>query len=240
MNRGPRVLVIDADAAVRLLLRRRLAEAGYRVEARETSSAALLGIGEAAFDLVMIAIDPPSPPGESLIALIRRHSPIPIIALTGAADEAMLVKAFTDEADDVVPKPFGIAELLARTRNALRRRAREHGNPAQVVTGELKIDLLGRRVWAHDRELHLSIKPYEVLRVLAQASGRTLAHRDIILAVWGHHQTQAIKHLRQTIVQLRRLIEPDAAHPRYILTETGIGYRLALDDSIRPDDLAAL
>lgn len=157
---------------------------------------------------------------------MRELSPIPVLALSERGDEDSTVAALVSGADDYIRKPFGVKELLARVKNALRRRARERGDSAQLVTGDLEIDLLHRRVRSHGRDVHLSVKPYEVLRVLAEGAGKALTHEEILCAVWGRNRADRIQYLRLAIRELRSKLEVDPAHPRYILTETGVGYRL--------------
>jgi two-component system KDP operon response regulator KdpE len=152
---------------------------------------------------------------------------MPILALSFGSKEDAIVRALDTGADDYVRKPFGMEELLARVRALLRRRAREQGRPAQVVvvSGDLEIDLLHRRVRSRGHEIHLEVKPYEVLRMLAEGAGRVLTHEEILRAVWGARGAERV-HLRIAIWYLRRKLEADPAHPQHILTEIGVGYRL--------------
>jgi two-component system KDP operon response regulator KdpE len=149
-----------------------------------------------------------------------------------------MVTALDTGADDYVQKPFGMEELLARVRVLLRRRAREQGKPAQVVvSGDLEIDLLHRRVRLRGQEIHLEVKPYEVLKMLAEGAGRVLTHEEILRAVWGARRAERL-HLRIAIWYLRRKLEADPAHPRYIRTETGVGYRLEVRKRDKYEDQA--
>jgi two-component system, OmpR family, KDP operon response regulator KdpE len=133
----------------------------------------------------------------------------------------------TRRADEYVCKPLTIKELLARVENTLRRRVRQEGKPGPLVIGDLKIDPLSRRISSCGREVHLPVKLYEVLRVLAVGDGKVLTHEEIPGAVWGARRLDRVHYLRVAIQELRRKLEPDPAHPRYILTEMGVGYRLA-------------
>lgn len=223
---GPSVLVIDSDPGVRLLLRRELTAAGYCVEGNEPNEGALTRIATLGFDLLMLDIDSPESGGPDSIRIVRELSPVPILALSVHGEEDAIVEALHTGADDYIQKPFRLKELLARTMNALRRRALEQGKPLLVVGGDLKIDLLRRRIYLHDQAVHLAIKSYEVLRVLAECPGQVLTHNQILIAVWGEHRTDRIEYLRHVIQNLRQKLEPDPKHPLYILVERGVGYRL--------------
>jgi two-component system, OmpR family, KDP operon response regulator KdpE len=226
MARGPQIFIIDDDRAIRTLLRRGLTAAGYRVQDAEPSRAALGNITERQIDLLILNIDSPAYDGLRAIAAARALSPVPILALSARDEEAITVAALNGGADDVIRTPFRINELLARAENALRRRAREKGKPSQLVTGDLEVDLLHRRVRSRGEDVRLAAKPYEVLRVLVESAGKVLTHEEILSAVWGEGYAGRVQYLRVAIRDLRRKIEADPAHPRYILTETSIGYRL--------------
>ena len=137
-----------------------------------------------------------------------------------------MVGALEVGADDYVTKPFGIKELLARAKNALRRRAREQSKPAMVTSGDLEIDLLYRRVCLGGRKVHLSPNSYEVLRIFAEGAGKVVTHGQILDAVWSVPRAARIQYLRTAVRELRRTLETDPAHPQHILTETRVGYRL--------------
>ncbi len=227
MMRGPRVLIVDHDRAVRTLLRRALAEIGYRVDEASEGGGALPQATEHAHDLVVLGIDSAAA-GLETIRRIRERSQIPIVALSGRGDEDVAVAALASGADDFIPMPFNIQETVARVENALRRRARQRDRPTEIVTGDLQIDLLHRRVRLGDRNIRVPVKTFEVLRVLAESRGRTLTHREILRAVWGRDRQHRTQYLRVAISGLRRQIEPDPSHPTYVITEPGLGYRLAM------------
>jgi len=208
------------------LLRRGLTAAGYRVQDIAPGRGPPGCIAERQFDLLILDIDPPAGGGPEAIRFVRKLSPIPILALSVRGDEDSAVDALESGADDYIRKPFWIRELLARVKNALRRRVREQGKPAKIVTGDLEIDLLHRRIRSRGREVHLPAKPYAVLRVLAEGTGKVVTHKEILHAVWGVRRVDRVQYLRLAIRQLRRELEADPAHPRHILTETRIGYRL--------------
>jgi two-component system, OmpR family, KDP operon response regulator KdpE len=226
MGRGPSVLIIDDDPAIRRMLRRGMIAAGYQAEDMAPGEGALERVAERRFDLLILDIDLPGSTGLAAIRIARDRSPVPIVALSVRDDEDATVDALNSGADDYIRKPFGIKEFLARARNALRRRARERGKPALIVTGDLEIDLLHRRVRSRGHDVHISAKRYEVLRVLAEGAGKALTHKEILRAVWGARGADRVEYLRNAIQELRRKLEADPAHPRHILTETRVGYRL--------------
>jgi two-component system KDP operon response regulator KdpE len=224
--RGPRVLVIDDDPAIRRLLRQVLTRAGYRVEDLAPAQGAVVRVAERPFDLLILDIDEPAGIGPDPIGVLRDLSPASILALSVRDDENAAASALENGADDYVRKPFGLNELLARVKIALRRKARERGKPALFSTGDLEIDLLHRRIRLRGQEIHLPVKRYEVLRVLAEGAGKVLTHETILRAVWGPRHAERVEYLRVAIRDLRRKLEADPCHPRYIVTEQRVGYRL--------------
>jgi two-component system, OmpR family, KDP operon response regulator KdpE len=231
MPRLTRVLVVDSDPAIRFLICRELKAIGFRPRELEPSEAVLNCLVEGQFDLALLDIDAVAMDGLEVIRRARELSPVPILALSLRIDEDATVTALDSGADDFLRKPFGTRELLARIRNALRRRAREEGKASRLVIGDLMIDLLHRRVRLHGEEVCLPAKPYEVLRVLAESAGRVLGHETILRAVWGERCVHRVSYLRIAIRDLRRRLEADPAHPRYILTEPRVGYRLEVEAS---------
>lgn len=177
---------------------------------------------------MILDIDAPAFGGLQAVAAVRELSPIPILALWARDDEAVTIAALRSGSDDVIRTPFRAAELLARAESALRRRAREERKSTHVVTGDLEIDLLHRRVRSRGHEVRLTAKPYEVLRVLAEGAGKVLNHKEILRAVWGDAFVGRVPYLRVAIRNLRRKLEADPAHPRHILTEPSVGYRLEM------------
>ena len=226
LARGPRVFVIDDDPAIRRLLRQLLRTAGYRVAEAAPSQDAFLRLAERKFDLLLLDIDEPAGIRSDPIGIVRDLSPMPILALSVHTDEAAAASALENGADDYIRKPFGLNELLARVKTALRRRARERGKPAMFSTGDLEIDLLHHRVRLCGQEIHLPVKRYEVLRVLAEGAGKVLAREEILRSVWGTHHAKRVDYLRVAIRDLRRKLEVDPTNPRYILTVPRVGYRL--------------
>jgi two-component system, OmpR family, KDP operon response regulator KdpE len=226
MARGPQILIIDSDGATRTLLRRVLTAAGYRVENNESGLGALRRIAEFEFDLLILDVNSSADGSSDAVRMVRELSAMPILVLSTNEDTA--VGALEQGADDYVCKPLRIKELLARIKNTLRRRARDEGKPCPLVIGDLKIDLLCRRISSCGREVHLPARLYEVLRVLAEGGGKVLTHEELLGAVWGARHPGRLHYLRVAIQELRRRLEPDPTHPQYILTETGVGYRLAM------------
>jgi len=222
------ILVIDDDPAIRKLLRRELAAAGYGVDEAEPGRAALRRIGRRQVDLLMLNIDGLSYGGDQAIQEVREFSAVPIVALSARDDEVTAVTALQAGADDVVRNPFSTRELLARVENALRRQAREVGRLSKLVTGDLEIDLLHRRVRSQGREVRLSAKPYAVLRILAEKVGEVVTHEEILREVWGASHTDRVPYLRVAIRELRRKLEVDPTEPRHIHTENRVGYRLEM------------
>jgi two-component system KDP operon response regulator KdpE len=222
------VFIVEGDPGVRVLLRRVLTSAGYFVSDTGPGQKAVGDIAAREFDLLILDIDLRTSDGEEILCAARGLTSAPILALSARPEEEAGADALDQGADDYVRKPFDIKVLLARIRNALRRRAVERGKCARIVTNELNIDLIHRRIFVRGNEVHLAVKPYDVLRVLAENAGRVLTHKEIFRAVWGPNQLFRPIYLWVAIQKLRRVIEPDPAHPRWIQTEKGVGYRLAV------------
>jgi len=233
--RDPAVVIVDDDPAVRLMLRRSLGNLRCRVHDSRWLQHAICYIAHHKVDLIIWGTDEPLCDVTDVIHSIRRHSPIPILVLSARRDEDIAVDALESGADDFLRKPFGQRELLARVKNALRRRAREEGIITQVVTGDLEIDLLHRRIRSGGQEVHLPARLYDVLRLLTEHAGKPLTKTYILNAVWGSHRIDRVQYLRIAIRQLRRKLEPDPARPRYILTDVSVGYRLEIRDKEQPE-----
>ena len=226
MNAAPlRVLVVDDEPAIRRFLRTSLRAEGYEVLEEETGEAALAAIRRRAPDLVMLDLGLPGIDGLEVIRKLRdAGSAVPIIVLTSRTDEAGKVEALDLGADDYVTKPFGMDELLARMRAALRHRLQQEGEKPVFRSGDLTVDLVRRIVTVRGEIAKLSPREYDILRLLVQHAGKVLTHRMILKEVWGGDVD--VQYLRIYIRQLRQKIEPDPERPSHILTETGVGYRL--------------
>jgi two-component system KDP operon response regulator KdpE len=225
MNAAPlRVLVIDDEPPIRKLLRMGLTAQGYDVLEAPNGKTAL-GLLDQKPHLIILDLGLPDMQGHELLKAIRgRIDSIPIVILSSRDDEAGKVQALDSGADDYVTKPFGMDELLARVRAALRHQLQVLGERPVFRVGELSVDLVRRIVKVREREIKLSPKEYDLLRVLVQHAGKVLTHRFLLHELWDD-LTDA-QYLRVYVRQLRQKIEPDPEQPKYVLTETGVGYRL--------------
>ena len=225
MSAAPlKVLVVDDEPPIRKLLRLGLGTQGYEILEAPNGKTAL-NLIEQQPDLVILDLGLPDIDGHELLRMIRgRNERVPIVVLSSRSDESGKVLALDLGADDYVTKPFGMDELLARIRTALRHQLQVHGERPVFRTGELSVDLVRRVVKVGDREVKLSPKEYDLLRVLVQHAGKVLTHKLLIGELWD--ETVDAQYLRVYVGQLRRKIEADPERPHYILTETGIGYRL--------------
>jgi two-component system, OmpR family, KDP operon response regulator KdpE len=230
MSAAPlRVLVIDDEPPIRKLLRVGLSAHGYQIMEAPSGKIALELLSEQPPDLVILDLGLPDMQGHELLRTIRtRNDSVPIVVLSSRDDEAGKVQALDAGADDYVTKPFGMDELLARMRAALRHQLQTHGERPIFRVGELSVDLVRRIVKVGDNEIKLSPKEYELLRILVQHAGKVLTHKFLLGQLWSD-LTDA-QYLRVYVRQLRQKIEADPERPRYILTETGVGYRLRAPD----------
>jgi len=223
-----RVLVVDDEPPIRKLLRMGLTVQGYQILEAPNGKAALELLNQKP-DLVILDLGLPDVRGLDLLRTIRtRNESIPIVVLSSRGDEAGKVQALDYGADDYVTKPFGMDELLARLRAALRHQLQTQGERPIFRVGELSVDLVRRIVKVGEREVKLSPKEYELLRVLVQHAGKVLTHKFLLGELWSD-LTDA-QYLRVYVRQLRQKIEADPERPQYILTETGVGYRLRAPD----------
>jgi two-component system KDP operon response regulator KdpE len=201
---------------------------GYQTLEAPNGKAALELLSQAP-DLIILDLGLPDMQGHELLRTIRaRNESVPIVVLSSRGDEAGKVQALDLGADDYVTKPFGMDELLARIRAAVRHQLQSHGERPVFRVGDLSVDLVRRIVKVGDREVKLSPKEYDLLRVLVQHAGKVLTHRFLLGELWD--ELTDAQYLRVYVRQLRQKIEPDPEQPRYILTETGIGYRLHAPD----------
>ena len=224
-----RVVVVDDEPAIRRFLRTSLRAEGYEIVEEETGEAALAEIRRRSPDLIMLDLGLPGVDGLEVIRCVRATgSTVPIIVLTSRTDEAGKVEALDLGADDYVTKPFGVDELLARIRAALRHRLQQEGEHPLFHSGDLTVDLVRRIVTVRGEQVRLSPREYDLLRLLIQHAGKVLTHRMMLKEVWGSEAD--VQYLRIYIRQLRQKIEPDPERPTHILTETGVGYRLRLLD----------
>jgi two-component system KDP operon response regulator KdpE len=223
-----KVLVIDDEPPIRKLLRMGLSTQGY--ETLEASNGKIgLELAARDPDLIILDLGLPDMDGLELLRLIRgRNDAVPIVVLSSRGDEGGKVKALDLGADDYVTKPFGMEELLARMRAAMRHQLQVQGERPVFRIGDLSVDLVRRIVRVGDAEVKLSPKEYDLLRILVQHAGKVLTHKFLLGELWDA-LTDA-QYLRVYVRQLRQKIEKDPERPQYILTETGIGYRLRAPD----------
>jgi two-component system, OmpR family, KDP operon response regulator KdpE len=223
---GRTVLVVEDEAEVMRFLRATLPAHGYRVIEASTGRQALTEAAMRVPGLILLDLGLPDMDGVEVARRVREWSPMPIIVLSARGQEQDKVAALDAGADDYLTKPFGVAELLARMRVAVRNAARVAGTvETRFVAGELEVDLSSRRVFVAGAEVHLTRTQFALLAELVRNAGRVLTHRQLLRAVWGPGVTAA-HYVRVYMGQLRHKLEADPAQPRYLLTETGVGYRL--------------
>jgi len=219
-----KVLVIDDDPPIRKLLRMGLGTQGYEILDATNGKMGLELLSQQP-DLVILDLGLPDVSGLDLLSEIRkRNERVPIVVLSSRDDETAKVRALDHGADDYVTKPFGLEELLARMRAAVRHQLQVQGERPIFRVGDLSVDLVRRLVTVGEREVKLSPKEYDLLRLLVQHAGKVLTHKYLLGALWD--ETTDTQYLRVYMRQLRRKIEADPERPRYLLTETGIGYRM--------------
>ncbi|MCC6174012.1 MAG: response regulator transcription factor [Chloroflexi bacterium] len=225
------VLVVDDEAPMRKYISSNLRARGYDVLTAEDGAEALKLIGERPIDLLILDIMMPGPDGLEVLQAVRRDMDIPVVMLSARGREGDKVEALDLGADDYLTKPFGVAELLARVRAALRRATSSPKGPLPPYrAGALEVDFGARRVLVGGREVSLTPKEYEVLAYLARNAGRVLTHRQVLQAVWGSEYGDEADYVWTYVRRIRRKIEPDPAEPRYLLTEAGVGYRVPKAD----------
>ena len=225
---GPLILVVDDEPPIRRLLRSSLTAQRYRVTEAETGNQAIQLLGHEKPDVVILDLGLPDLDGIEVIRRMRTLSKVPIVVLSSRGDEKGKIEALDLGADDYVTKPFGMGELVARIRAALRHRVQEEGGEPVFRAGDLVVDLVHRVVTVLDREVKLSPKEYDILRLLVLHAGKVLTHGMIIGEVWG--TAGDVQYLRVYVRQLRQKLESDPERPRLILTETGVGYRLRVPE----------
>ncbi|MGF7175886.1 response regulator [Azospirillum doebereinerae] len=224
-----RVLVVDDEPPIRRFLRTSLSAQGYDITEAEDGAKALDEVRRRLPDVLVLDLGLPGVDGLEVIRRLRGGgASLPIIVLSSRADEAGKVEALDLGADDYVTKPFGVDELLARIRAAMRHKLQQQGEKPVFRSGALAVDLVRRIVTVQGTEVRLSPREYDLLRLLVAHAGKVLTHRLILKEVWGGETD--IQYLRIYIRQLRQKIEPDPERPHHILTETGVGYRLSAPD----------
>lgn len=228
-----KILVVDDEPQVRRVMRTTLTAEGYTIFEARNGEEALQSFRAESPDIILLDVNMPGMDGLEACRQIRRNSDVPIIMLTVRSAERDKVLALDAGADDYVVKPFGMQEVLARIRAALRRTLPSDKVPP-FVSKDLNIDFEARRITVRHREVHLTPKEFEVLRQLVANQGKPLTHRRLLQSVWGPDYGDEPEYLRVTINQLRKKIEADPAHPRFILTEPWVGYRFEPEKETRP------
>jgi two-component system KDP operon response regulator KdpE len=229
--REPLVLVVEDEPQLMRFLRATLPVHGYRVVEATTGTQAIVEASSRAPDLVLLDLGLPDLDGTEVTRRVREWSPMPIVVISARGQERDKVEALDVGADDYLTKPFGIAELLARMRVALRHAARRADGTLETVveTGDLRIDLGARLVYRRGKEVRLTRTEYRIVASLAQQAGKVVTHRQLLREVWGPGSTDETHYLRVYMAQLRQKLEDDPARPRHLLTETGVGYRLKVE-----------
>jgi two-component system KDP operon response regulator KdpE len=226
----PTVLVVEDEPEIRRFLRTSLGAEGYRVVEAETGERGAIEAGTQKPDLAIVDLGLPDLDGVEVIRRIRAWSPMPIVALSARAQEQSKVGALDAGADDYITKPFGVGELLARVRVALRHASRAPSGQETLVLGKVSIDLQQRRVSRGGEAVHLTPIEFRLLACLAQHLGMVVTHRQLLREVWGPSYVEHTHYLRIYMKQLRDKLEDDPVRPRHLLTDTGIGYRLVADE----------
>ena len=224
-NAGVKILVVDDEPPIRKLLRVGLASQGYVVSEASNGKMAMELVGADRPDLILLDLGLPDIGGHELLSKWRDEGlELPVVILSSRTDETGIVKALELGADDYVTKPFGMNELVARIRVALKHRLQQQGEKPVFHTGDLSVDLVRRIVKVEGKEIKLSPKEYDILRILVQHAGKVLTHHFLLDQVWAG--STDVQYLRVYVRQLRQKIEKTPDQPRYITTETGVGYRL--------------
>ncbi|MGB3809347.1 MAG: response regulator [Parvibaculum sp.] len=226
MSASTHILIVDDEPQIRRFLRTSLGAQGYRLSEAATAAEAQAMAAKDEPDLVILDLGLPDGDGFSVIETLRAHSHVPIIVLSVRSDEQGKVRALDLGADDYVTKPFGMEELVARVRTALRHKLQVQGEAPIFRSGDLTADLVRRLITVGGREIKLSAKEYDLLRILIMHAGKVLTHGFLLREVWGPAHTEDVQYLRVYIRQLREKLEADPTLPQLILTETGVGYRL--------------
>jgi two-component system KDP operon response regulator KdpE len=219
-----RVLIVDDEPQIRRTLELNLAARGFEVDQASTGELALDLASRRHPDLVILDLGLPGMDGIDVVRRIREWSRVPILVLSARENEAAKVAALEAGADDYVTKPFGMNELVARVRAALRRSAPPE-EEARVVTDDLTVDLTAKRISTLDGEVRLTPTQWHLVEVLVRNRGRLVSQRQLLQEVWGPTYSAESHYLRVFMAQIRRKLEPDPSHPRYFITEPGMGYR---------------
>jgi two-component system, OmpR family, KDP operon response regulator KdpE len=222
----PHILVVDDEPQITRVLRTSLSAQGYDIRVANSGEMALEIMKDWSPSLIITDLSMPSVDGVQLCRRVRASSQIPIIVLSVREKEQQKVEALDAGADDYVTKPFGMNELLARVRANLRRTPSDNEPDSVIEIGDFNIDTAAHKVTVRNKEVRLTPKEFDLLVYLARRPGKVVNHRALLAAVWGGQSTEQVEYLRVFVGQLRKKLEPDAASPRYIVTEPWVGYRL--------------
>lgn len=227
MPSGTKVLLIEDELPIRRFLKASLGSEGYQLIEASTGAEGIKLATAQPPDLVILDLGLPDQDGQAVLRQLRQWMTVPIIVLSARDQERQKIEALDGGADDYVTKPFGMGELLARMRTALRHSNKVEPEPPVFVAGDLKVDFASRLVFRVDNQVHLTPLEYKLLITLIKNAGKVLTHRFLLREVWGPQDSQENHYLRVFVASLRRKLEEDPARPRFILTEQGIGYRFA-------------
>lgn len=225
-----RILLVDDEPQILKALRLSIGAAGYTVLTAETAAEAIETIRRDLVDAVILDLGLPDMDGKEVIGIVRQWSEVPIIILSARHLEGEKISALDAGASDYVNKPFGVGELLARIRVALRLQRQRDSANAVYRSNDLSVDVAGRRVIVRGKEVRLTPKEFDLLRILVTHAGQVVTHNQLLSFVWGANETRDSQVLRVLVGQLRQKIEADPRVPAIVLTEPGVGYRLRVDD----------
>jgi two-component system KDP operon response regulator KdpE len=226
-SRRPAILVVEDDSSIAQFVAASLSAAGFLPRAAATAGAADAELRLAPCELLIVDLGLPDEDGVALIARLRQRLAVPILVLSARLQESQKIAALDAGADDYLTKPFGVGELLARVRAMLRRAAAAPPLPSVFRVGELELDRAAHRLQLRGEAVHLTPLEFRLLERLARAPGKVVTHRQLLADVWGTDQVDQLHYLRIYMGHLRAKLEDDPAEPRYLLTELGVGYRLA-------------
>lgn len=230
-NHAPSVLLVDDEAQIRRFLRAGFEMDGFLVQDADNGNDGIRNATMRPPDLVILDLALPDMDGSEVLSRLRSWSNVPVIVLSVRSNEDEKVKLLQLGADDYVVKPFGMAELLARSRAAIRRHTRNESGDPVVNLGRLVVDLANRSVFVDGERLSLTRKEFRLLQILAQHAGNVVTHGQLLNEIWGTGHDQDSHYLRIFVRKLRQKIEADPTQPKLLLTELGVGYRLSTDDA---------
>ncbi len=222
----PHILVIDDEDSIRRILKLNLEPQGFQVLEARSAAEGIVQIKSARPHLIILDLGLPDKPGLEVLKEIRTWSKVPIIILSVRDEESVKVSLLESGADDYMTKPFSVAELIARIKISLRHHPEDGAASPLFESGELKIDLIERKVFISEEEVHLTVTEYNILRLLVRHSGRVVSQEAILTEIWGKNALENSHYIRIYMGHLRKKIEKDPSKPKHILTEPGVGYRL--------------